>query len=133
MEHVKPQLTPLNKYIIQLVNHGVAWEFYGIRLRTLEDLNYCLSERYRQLAVLHEQKLDAGATIAEASPHVKLMDLLQVASQYVLRAHKLGVALPNVAVGNEIAIVIGPGVILLAQCFVAAEIPSYKLPPPSHN
>jgi len=111
----------------------VAWEFYGIRLRSLRDLNYCLGERYKTLAKLHEAALDQGHTLVTQSIHVRLMDLIAIATQYISRAIDQGVKLPDVQPGNEIAIALGPGVVLGVQGLVAAEYPLYKLPPTSDN
>lgn len=114
-------LTTVTKYTLQLVNHGVGWELWGIRLKSLIDLISLLTHRHEQLVAQYDAKLEAGANYAEPHIEVKLTDLIGIATQYLKRAHDNGHPILSPEPGAQLAAVVGPGVVLIAEGFIAGE------------
>jgi hypothetical protein len=130
---VDPKLTTVVKYQLALVNHSVAWEFLGLRFRHLGDLSYALCHRYKQLEAAYDEKVAAaGFNIAEAQVEMRLMDLLNLAINYVKRAEER-IPIPHPPDGGALAVVLGPGIILTCEGLPCVEIPACISPPPSHN
>jgi len=100
----------------------------------LGDLCYALAHRYKQLEAAYDEKVEAqGFTIADAQIEMRLMDLLNLAINYVKRAEEARVPIPNPPDGRQLAVVLGPGIILTCEGLPCVEIPACNSPPASYN
>lgn len=121
----EPEVVAITKYTIQLINHGVGWEFYGIRMTELSQVRWFLEHRFQQLKQEREaETLEPGHNPLEPSLRVKLMDLISLTLGYWNLAQEAETPLPNVPIGGELAVQLGAGVFLIVQTFAGGEIPT---------
>jgi hypothetical protein len=123
---VELKIVPITKYRVELVNHGVAWELYGIRLSDLSHVRWLLERQYKELVKQEsKEKLEPGFDPFKPSPTVRQLDLLCVALSYLQQAEACNVALPHVPAGEKAVVQIGPGVYLVAETFSGGAVPLY--------
>lgn len=121
----EPEVVAISQYRVELVNHSVGWEFYGIRMTELSQVRWFLEHRFRQLkdAQLAERE-QPGYNPLEPSLNVKLMDLLALTLGYWNIAQQAETPLPDVPIGGELALQLGAGVFLIVKTFAGGEIPT---------
>lgn len=133
-ENREPQIVAISKYRIELVNHSVGWEFYGIRMTELSQVRWFLEHRFEQLRLQRasEQEQPGHDPIAP-SLTVKLIDLIYVALAYWKIAEQNGTPMPNVPIGGKFALQLGAGVYLIIETFAGGEIPTCGFGETSYN
>lgn len=127
-----PQTVKMTRYTVTLVNHNTGWEFYGVRLTELNHLVWCLAKRFQELEAVYEE-MEETVSPVEPCQEMRLMDLLNLAINYVKRASDHGIRLPEVEAGKELALQVGPGVLIVCQGMLAVEIPTCNPPDSSYN
>jgi len=133
LEPREPQVVPIAKYRIELVNHAVGWEFYGIRMTELSNMLWFLEQRFYQLKEIYQQRIAEGGDPLEPSMEVKLMDLITLSIGYFNIAIQNDTPLPQPPIGGELAVQIGAGVFLIVSVFAGGEIPTCGFGESSYN
>lgn len=134
LESREPQVVAISKYRIELVNHSVGWEFYGIRMTELSQVRWFLEHRFEQLtAQRYAEQEQPGFDPLAPSLTVKLMDLLYLALSYWKHAEQNETPLPNVPIGGKFAVQLGAGMYLIIETFAGGEIPTCGFGETSYN